>query len=164
MTVVGAAYSPFLFRDGRKDSLWAQALGPLENPDEHGLDRAQIVWLVGQHYREPYEAVFGPLPDSRLTEAGLVDDGEAVTGVFVKVGKAIAAYERQLSPGPSRFDRYVEALLSDDEDGAAVLTPDELAGLELFVGEAGCTNCHNGPLFTNHDFHNTGVSALPGLP
>jgi cytochrome c peroxidase len=27
-----------------------------------------------------------------------------------------------------------------------------------------CTNCHNGPLFTNNDFHNTGVPAADGLP
>ena len=27
-----------------------------------------------------------------------------------------------------------------------------------------CTNCHNGPLFTNNDFHNTGIPAAEGLP
>src|SRR5690606_16114708 len=32
MPIEGAAYFPFLFWDGRKDSLWSQALGPLENP------------------------------------------------------------------------------------------------------------------------------------
>ena len=31
MTVVGTAYSPWLFWDGRKDSQWAQALGPMED-------------------------------------------------------------------------------------------------------------------------------------
>jgi cytochrome c peroxidase len=36
MPIVGAAYSPWLFWDGRKDSLWSQALGPLEDPAEHG--------------------------------------------------------------------------------------------------------------------------------
>ena len=35
MSPVGAAYSPWLFWDGRKDSLWAQALGPLEAEVEH---------------------------------------------------------------------------------------------------------------------------------
>lgn len=28
MPIVGAGYSPWLFWDGRKDSVWAQALGP----------------------------------------------------------------------------------------------------------------------------------------
>jgi cytochrome c peroxidase len=26
------------------------------------------------------------------------------------------------------------------------------------MGKANCTQCHNGPLLTNNDFHNTGVS------
>jgi len=41
MPIAGAPYSPFLFWDGRKDSLWAQALGPLESAVEHGGDREQ---------------------------------------------------------------------------------------------------------------------------
>ena len=41
MPVAGTAFSPFLFWDGRKDSQWAQALGPLESPVEHGGSRAQ---------------------------------------------------------------------------------------------------------------------------
>jgi cytochrome c peroxidase len=32
------------------------------------------------------------------------------------------------------------------------------------VGKAQCINCHNGPLLTNNDFHNTGVPAAEGLP
>src|SRR5690242_9320383 len=32
MPIAATAYSPFLFWDGRKDSQWAQALGPLESP------------------------------------------------------------------------------------------------------------------------------------
>jgi cytochrome c peroxidase len=44
------------------------------------------------------------------------------------------------------------------------LSLDEKAGLKLFIGKAGCTKCHNGPLFTNNDFHNTGVPAAAGLP
>ena len=36
MPVMGAAYSPFLFWDGRKDSLWSQAFGPMEDAVEHG--------------------------------------------------------------------------------------------------------------------------------
>ena len=32
MPIAGMARSPFLFWDGRKDSLWAQALGPARKP------------------------------------------------------------------------------------------------------------------------------------
>jgi cytochrome c peroxidase len=153
MTVVGAAYSPWLFWDGRKDSLWAQALGPIEHPDELGMGRREVARLVARAYRRPYEAIFGRL------------DPDDPTRVFVNVGKAIAAYERTLRPGSSRFDRYVEA--AHARDGEAMrrwLDADEVAGLRLFVGRAGCLSCHNGPLLTNNDFHNTGAPAAAGLP
>lgn len=45
-----------------------------------------------------------------------------------------------------------------------VLTADEVAGLALFTGKANCTQCHNGPLFTNNEFHNTGIPAVAALP
>jgi hypothetical protein len=38
MPIAGTAYSPWLFWDGRKDSQWSQALGPLESAVEHGGD------------------------------------------------------------------------------------------------------------------------------
>ncbi|HWH48018.1 MAG TPA: cytochrome-c peroxidase, partial [Burkholderiales bacterium] len=41
MPIAASAYSPFLFWDGRKDSQWAQALGPLESAVEHGGTRAR---------------------------------------------------------------------------------------------------------------------------
>jgi cytochrome c peroxidase len=68
-----------------------------------------------------------------------------------------------LLPGPSRFDSYVEAVIRGDAElQRKILTDDEVVGLQLFIGEAGCTQCHNGPLFTNHEFHNTGVISFPG--
>jgi cytochrome c peroxidase len=45
-----------------------------------------------------------------------------------------------------------------------VLTDEEVAGLKLFTGKANCTQCHNGPLLTNQEFHNTGVPAAAALP
>jgi cytochrome c peroxidase len=74
------------------------------------------------------------------------------------MGKAIAAYERLIMPAPSRFDLYVEALLNQDKQAMqTALTEDEVAGLQLFIGRAECIKRHNGALFTNNDFHNTGV-------
>lgn len=181
MTIIGTAFSPWLFWDGRKDSQWAQALGPLESPVEHGGNRTLYAHLISEIYADEYEALFGFLPNlSNLPRnAGPVadpeaaanwqamskDDQEAVTRIYVNMGKSIAAYERLLNPGESRFDRYVEAVLNDDYQSASeILTPDEIAGLKLFIGPANCTNCHNGPLFTNNDFHNTGVPVAQDLP
>lgn len=181
MSVLGTAYAPFLFWDGRKDSQWAQALGPLENAREHGGNRGMYAHVIADHYRTPYEAIFGPLPDLSDADrfprsAGPVDDREAranwdamaqsdreaVTAIYVNMGKAIEAYERGLLPTESRFDRFVESLLGGSDSGAAALTDDEVEGLRLFIGQAHCTNCHNGPLFTNQSFHNTGVPPLAG--
>jgi cytochrome c peroxidase len=156
MPIAGMAHSPFLFWDGRKDSLWAQALGPLESAVEHGGSREEYAAVVAAHYRAEYEAVFGAMPP--------LSTREEATSVFVNVGKAIAAFERTIDYAPSRFDRYVEGLQDTGRAPREVLSPDEVAGLRLFTGKASCVNCHNGPLLTNNEFHNTGVPARLGLP
>lgn len=180
MPVAGTAWAPFLFWDGRKDSQWAQALGPLESPVEHGGNRGRYLRVIAEAYREEYEALFGTLPDATAfpAEAGPVEDPVArsawegleperrddITGVYVNLGKALEAYQRQIGYGPSRFDRYVEGLLATGRSPVDVLTSEEVAGLRLFIGKANCTQCHNGPLLTNNEFHNTGVPEVPGLP
>lgn len=179
MPIAGMARAPFLFWDGRKDSQWAQALGPLESAVEHGGTRAQYARVIADHYRQEYETVFGALPDLSAVPAAAGPSGDAdavaawnalgdatrrgVTRVFANIGKAIAAYERRIDVGPARFDAYVEALTAG-RPVAGLLTADEVAGLKLFIGKAHCTQCHNGPLFTNYEFHNTGVPVRVGLP
>jgi cytochrome c peroxidase len=92
-------------------------------------------------------------------------DRHTVSGIFANIGKVIAAYERRIVPGPSRFDRYVDAVLAADEAAAdEILSDDEVTGLRLFIGRGQCVRCHNGPLFTNNDFHNTGVAGFPSMP
>jgi cytochrome c peroxidase len=181
MTIVGMAYSPWFFWDGRKDSQWAQALGPMESAVEHGGNRTMYAHLIAKYYADEYKSLFGELPDlSHLpANAGPVTDTQAaadweamssedrdtVTRIYSNMGKSIAAYERLLRPGESRFDKYTEAVLNNDYKSAGtILTQDEIAGLKLFIGEAHCTNCHNGPLFTNNDFHNTGIPVSKDLP
>ena len=156
MPIASTAYSPFLFWDGRKDSQWAQALGPLESPVEHGGKRAEYAQVIAKHYDAEYEHVFGRLPDLR--------DPNGITQVFVNIGKAIAAYERRIQYGPSRFDRFIAEWKERGAPPKGVLSTDEVTGLTLFVGKANCTQCHNGPLLTNNEFHNTGVPKRSGLP
>jgi cytochrome c peroxidase len=156
-SIVGTAYSPWLYWDGRRDSQWSQALSPLEDINEHGSNRREIAKVVLNDlvYREAYRDLFGePLSPQ---------DDEAVDAVFANIGKALAAYERLLLPGRSRFDDYVAAVV-DGNDAAqrALFSDDEIVGLQLFIGEANCTQCHNGPLLTNNEFHNTGVLSFPG--
>ncbi|NJN82227.1 MAG: cytochrome-c peroxidase [Caldilineaceae bacterium] len=184
MTIVGAAYAPWLLWDGHKESLWAQAVEPIEAIDEQGATRLHAVHLMAndERYRRDYEAIFGPLPAlddyARFPDSGgpvdfldyrerwetmRPDDQDAATRVFVNMGKSIAAYERLIYPAPARFDQYVRTLLDEDTEAEpTTLNPDEIAGLRLFIGAAGCLRCHNGPLFSDFQFHNTGVPAIAG--
>ncbi len=183
-SIVGAGFYKWYFWDGRADSQWSQALGPLENANEHGGDRTQYARVVFENYKTEFEALFGQMPEladtSRFpSHAGPVTDPKvsnawqsmypmdrkAVTRIFVNIGKAIAAYERKLNPGRSRFDTFVETLAhpENDPDASATLNDDEVAGLRLFIGKAGCVSCHNGPLLTDQQFHNTGVPTAKDL-
>jgi cytochrome c peroxidase len=73
-----------------------------------------------------------------------------VTRIAMNAGKAIAAYERLLSCGTSRFDAFFRG----DEDA---LDESEQRGAALFVGKAGCVSCHSGPFFSDQQFHNVGL-------
>jgi len=173
MPIVGSGHSPWLFWDGRKDSVWAQALGPLEDAAEHGGNRTRYAQLIQQHYRADYEAIFRAMPDlTRLPPnagpAGTPAERAAwgamdataqreVSRVFANMGKVIAAFERTLVHGEARFDRYAEALVRRDAGAQRVLAPQEVEGLRIFIGKGQCVTCHNGPLLTDQHFHNTGV-------
>lgn len=179
MPIAGTAYSPWLFWDGRRDSQWSQALGPLESAVEHGTDRTQIAHVIAANYAVDYQAIFGAMPElNGLSEhasplgtdaakgswAALTErERDEINRVFANVGKAIAAFERTIVPHPTRFDTYADALAAG-RDTTGLLTPIEIEGLRLFVGKGECTNCHNGPLLTDQHFHNSGVPAVPGLP
>ena len=43
-----------------------------------------------------------------------------------------------------------------------MLSPQEVRGLRLFLTKGQCVTCHNGPLLTDHAFHNTGVPPIDG--
>jgi cytochrome c peroxidase len=178
-SLVGLAHSPWFYWDGRKDSLWAQALAPLEAKHEHATDRVQLMRFISSDtvYRDMYESVFETLTlppslpesgtpegDARQQENWNALDRETQTAVsrfFANLGKAIAAYERKIVPGPARFDDYAAQVRADSNEDNA-LNNSEKAGLKLFIGKGQCVSCHNGPLFTNHEFHNTAVLAVAG--
>lgn len=176
MPIMGAAHSPFLFWDGRKDSAWSQALGPLEDAAEHGGNRVRLVQLVLAQYKDQYGKVFGAAPELGQLPRDASPNGtqaeraawatlepvtqNSVNRVFANMGKAIAAYERNVSYGESRFDQYAQATVAGDGPGQEALTGQEVRGLRLFLTKGQCVTCHNGPLLTDHAFHNTGVAPL----
>jgi len=179
-SLVGIAYSPWFYWDGRKDSQWAQALAPLEASNEHDIDRLQVVRMIAndEEYRLRYEAIYSQLPEIPLTPVSASPVGndeqqaawaslsswqqENINRVFTNLGKSLAAYQRKIIPGRSRFDEYVDNIPESNTTKSELLSATEIAGLALFLEEAQCITCHNGPLFTNHEFHNTGVLAVSG--
>jgi len=155
-TIVNAAHLRWHFWDGRADTLWSQALEPIESPLELGGDRAAIAHSIvtDDQLREQYAAVFGPPPT--------LDDESAVDAVFVNVGKALGAYERRLLGSGAPFDRFVAGLRDGDAEALRALSPSAQRGFALFAGEAGCRNCHVGPLFSDNEFHTVGVPPRGG--
>lgn len=178
MPLIAAAYQSWFFWDGHKDSLWSQAIGPIESSVEHGFTRSMCAHLITDLYKKEYEELFGVLPKIdhkscppkaspgtgnpaalRAWKAMKPEDREAVNKIYANIGKAIAAYVRQILPEPALFDRYVEAVMRNDMERARKLMgSDAVEGLKLFIGKAKCTNCHMGPLFTNSSFHDIGLN------
>ena len=182
------SHQRWLYWDGRCDSLWCQATGPIEAEQEMGMDRVGLTRVLSEQedLREAYRELFGPLPDvsdpERFPSAArpvegdpahphdvawqtmTVDDQDAVTVVLVTVAKAIAAYERTLETGETPVDRFVRALDNGQRSVAeSALTETERAGLELFAGEGECVFCHSGWMLSNKEFHNLGLPEAEGV-
>ncbi len=180
MPLNGVAHATWFFWDGRKDSLWAQAMAPIENPAEHGFSRSEVAAYIAQNYRAKYTALFGSLPDlTGIPPAGPLGDAiqqtawermpkekrQDINRVFTNAAKSIAAFERTLLPVENRFDRYIDALLNGRKpDGRSALNRQELSGFRVFTGQGRCIECHNGPLLSDGFFHNTGVPERAGVP
>ncbi len=185
-SLLDVAQSKLLMWDGARDSLFSQSFGVLESQVEMNSSRLYGAQQIYQRHREPYEALFGPLPPlddtTRFppllaTETGCrqlgkdhecigrvrgapgddaefdgmsAEDRDAVTRVWVNVGKALGAYQRLLTCGQSPFDAWMQG-----EEGAISRAAQRGAG--LFVGRAGCVRCHSGPYFSDEQFHNVGL-------
>lgn len=133
--LLNVAHYDRYFWDGRANSLEDQALGPIESPDEMHQDLMALVDELNAvpGYVERFRQVFG----TRVTQEG--------------IGRALACFQRTLVTGPSPFDRYLQG----DEDA---LSPAARRGLALFQGDAGCVECHRGPLLSDGKFYRLGVS------
>jgi cytochrome c peroxidase len=187
-TLWNVAYNRWHFWDGRADSLWAQAMGPIENPVEMGGDRLSVAHAIhsqndlGMVYRE----LFGELPplsDARrfpaqarpVTDApehphhkawlGMTEaDRAAINTVFVNVAKSIAAFERTIISDRSQFDIFVEGLRENNGIKTQAMSTAAQLGLKVFVGRGQCILCHSGPNFTDREFHNLGLATDADKP
>ena len=188
MSLWNAGYVRWAFWDGRCDTLWCQALEPFESDAEMGGNRMAIVHSVvaDETLASAYEDIFGALPDvsdsARFPAdarpdldpehplqvawtAMRPDDRAAVNRVYSDLGKAIAAFERLIVARDAPFDRFAEAVLTDvDSEGLDAISESAARGLKLFLGDAACHFCHEGPNFTNQEFANVGLGARPWMP
>ena len=121
-TVYNAVYNFVQFWDGRAKTLADQAAGPPLNPIEmasESFDQIIAKFNADKKFAKEFKAVY---PDG-FTQANITD--------------AIEEFERTLITPDSRFDKW---LRGDD----SAITPDELAGYELFK-TYNCATCHVGP-------------------
>jgi cytochrome c peroxidase len=141
-TVANAAFNQTQFWDGRSPSLEEQSQHPIVNPVEMGLANHDPVMKIvreDKQYIDGFKAAFNVEPAAIQLDHVL---------------KAIATFERTVIDGNSRFDRWYYG-------GQNTLTPQEIRGFNVFVGNGRCVSCHavehTTALFTDHKFHNIGV-------
>lgn len=180
ITLWNAAYQRWLFWDGGADSLWSQALRPIEDPLEMNGTRLQVAHAIAgdASLSALYENTFGERPElgdprrfpatggprSLQADAQLnwwqlqSPDRERVNRIFVNAGKAIAAFVGTIVTKEAPFDRFVADLRAGRSSTA--LTQSAQRGLKLFIGRGNCVLCHSGPNFTNLEFHDIRVPPL----
>lgn len=124
-----------LFWDGRAENLVNQVHHPIVDPIEMNQDisklpeKLQKIEGYGELFNEAFE-------DSLVT--------------IPRIAEALAQFQRTIVSRKSDFDRFLEG----DKDA---LSDRQLEGLHLFRTKARCMNCHNGPLFSDLQFHNLGL-------
>lgn len=135
-SILNAAYGRSFLWDGRADSLEEQVLRPIVGPKELGLGLDELARRLSERdsYRSGFRDAFG--------SEEITDD---------RLARALASYVRTLRSGDAAVDRF----LHGEEEALSIAAR---RGFRLFVGRANCGICHLAPLFTDHRFHNTGVS------
>lgn len=136
-TILNAAHYSRLFWDGAADSLEQQAQSAAEGAVAGNGESAMMemrLRLVPE-YVTRFREVFGT-EWPRLQHAW----------------QAIAAFQRTLVSDPKQvpFDRW----LAGD---TAALSAAAQRGYALFIGKAGCVQCHGGPLLSDQSYHALGV-------
>jgi cytochrome c peroxidase len=131
-SIMNSVFLDYLYWDGRMDGADMPTLVRDHITEAHFMnsDGRLMVERVKQvpEYVQLFQVVFGDNPS------------------FGKVLNAVTAYVHSINSGETAYDLY----MAGDE---SALSGDQIAGLELFNGEAGCAECHNGPAFTDNNFY-----------
>jgi cytochrome c peroxidase len=139
-TILNVGYLKTLFHDGREYSLENQVLGPLLSFNEMGNPS------VGHVIEKIHK-----LPDYN----GMFEEVFGGPANLEHLNQAIAAYERTLVSGNSKFDQWYYG------KNEKALNQTEINGFKIFMGKARCVTCHSvtdkAAIFTDQSFHNTGI-------
>jgi cytochrome c peroxidase len=140
-------YNRWFGWDGAGDSLWAQSIRPMLDAREMGGSQAHAAALLrgDSELSCRFEKTFG-LPPPAADE-----------GVLAGIGKALAAFQETIVSGRSPFDDFRDALSRNDFSSMKKYPEAAQRGLRIFVSRGNCSACHFGPLFSNGEFHDTGV-------
>ncbi len=125
-----------LFWDGRATNLEEQAGSPVAAHNEMHQDMKALSKKLGKikGYQPYFKSAFG---SKEITNK--------------RIFESLATFQRSIVSRRTPFDRF----LAKDKKA---LTDQQLMGLHLFRTKARCINCHNGPLFTDNEFHNDGLT------
>ncbi|WP_316805061.1 cytochrome-c peroxidase [Pedobacter nototheniae] len=125
-----------LFWDGRANSLEEQAGNPVAAHNEMHQDIKALPKKLSKikGYKPYFTDAFG---SAQITNQ--------------RIFESLATFQRSIVSRRTPFDRF----LAKDKNA---LTDQQLTGLHLFRTKARCINCHNGPLFTDNEFHNDGLT------
>ena len=136
-------------RDGGTDSLWASSIRTFLKAEEFDTSPEHLVALLksDEELRAQFEAVFGAGASAQDSEA-----------IMVMLAKALAAFQETLVSERTAFDDFRDALAVGDENTAAFYPQDAARGARIFFGKGQCQACHFGPLFSNGEFGEIGLS------
>ena len=137
-TLWNSGYSRFQFWDGRAKSLEEQALMPIQDQFEMNQSLPELLKELSMipEYPPLFKAAFG---DPEITPK--------------RIAQAIATFERTLKTHETIYDKFWKG-------DKSTMSLSAQRGMKLFFGKAKCSICHNGPRFTDDQFHNIGVSAV----
>jgi len=186
-TLLEVAFVSLYNWDGRRDSLWNQALGVMESNREFNSGRLFVAEQLHRLHREEYEDVFGEMPplDDETRFPPLTGDTTGCVEVTTLQGATfrcrglpgdeadydgMAAEDQELVTIASvNATKAIAAYLRELRCGPSrfdawldgdedALDARELSGAKLFVGQGRCIECHSGPRLTDDRFHNVGLS------
>ena len=135
-TLANIGFTDIMFMDGGVMTLELQAQSPIFVHEEFDFTIAEFLDRIegDAAYERMFRAAYDREPDA------------------FGISRSIAAFERTLISGNSRFDQFE---YQGDENA---LSESEKRGRDIFFSsETACTNCHVPPLFTNFEFKNIGL-------